>query len=113
MSALMDLWHSVLGIVTSGDYVALVIIAVIAVALGFAMQGMGGLVSATVGALALFAIATFVRGVAMAHGKGVSDLAQTDWSKLQGVTFHTLLAYAILFAIAIAVVQIIRSVVAR
>jgi hypothetical protein len=113
MSALLDLWHSVMGIVTSGDYIALVIIAVIALALGFTMQGMGSLVTTTVSALALFAVAIFIRGVATAHGKGAAALAQTDWGNLQGVTFHTVLAYAILFAIVLAVVQIIRSIVAR
>jgi hypothetical protein len=113
MSALLDLWHSVTAIVTSGDYIALVIIAVIALALGFTMQGMGSLVSSTVSALALFAVAVFIRGVATAHGKGAGALAMSDWGSLQAVTFHTLLAYAILFAIVIAVVQIIRSVVAR
>jgi hypothetical protein len=113
MSALLDLWHSVMGIVTSGDYIALVIIAVIALALGFTMQGMGSLVTTTVSALALFAVAIFIRGVATAHGKGAGTLAQTDWGNLQSVTVHTVLAYAILFAIVIAVVQIIRSVVAR
>jgi len=113
MSALLDLWHSVMGIVTSGDYIALVIIAVIALALGFTMQGMGSLVTTTVSALALFAVAIFIRGVATAHGKAAGALAQTDWGNLQAVTVHTLLAYAILFAIVLAVVQIIRSIVAR
>ena len=112
MSALLDIVHSVTGIVTSGDYIALGIIVVIALALAFATENLGSLVTATVAGLALFAVALFIRGVATAHGKGAAELAKTDWNSLQAVTFHTILAYAILFAIVIAVVQIIRSVVA-
>lgn len=113
MSALLDLWHSVLAIVTSGDWVSLGIIVVIALGMGFVTQELGSILSATVVALALFAVATYARGIVSTKGANAASLAQSDWHNLQNVTFHTLLAYAITFAIAIGVVNIVRTMVAR
>jgi len=48
-----------------------------------------------------------------AKGAHAAALAQTDWHNLQGVTVHTLLAYAITFAIVIGVVHVIRNMVQR
>jgi hypothetical protein len=114
MSELLDLWHSVLAIVTSGDYVTLAIMVVIALAAGFAMQNFGSIVTATFAALVLFALASYVRAVAMG-GKGVSasGLAESDWHNMLGLTVHSVLAYAIAFAIVIGVVHIIRQVATR
>lgn len=111
MSALLDLWHSVVGIVTAGDWITLAIMAVVALATGFMMQNIGSIVSATVGAMVVFAIATFIR--AAVGAKDAIALAQTDWHNLQAVTVHSLLAYAIAFAIVIGVVHFVRSLVMR
>jgi hypothetical protein len=113
MSALLDLWHSVLAIATSGDYVSLGIMAIIALAAGFAMQDFGSLITATVGALTIFAIAIYVRAIVSVKGASAAALAQSDWHNLLGVTFHTLLAYAISFAIVISAVRIVRTLVGR
>lgn len=111
MSALLDLWHSVVGIVTAGDWITLAIMAVVALATGFMMQNLGSLVSATIGAMVVFAIAIFIRAAISA--KDAIALAQTDWHNLQAVTVHSLLAYAIAFAIVIGVVHFVRSLVMR
>lgn len=111
MSALLDLWHSVVGIVTAGDWITLAIMAVVALATGFMMQNLGSIVSATVGAMVVFAIAIFIRAAISA--KDAIALAQTDWHNLQAVTVHSLLAYAIAFAIVIGVVHFVRSLVMR
>jgi hypothetical protein len=113
MSALLDLWHSVMGIVTSGDYVTLGIIVVIALAIGFVMQEFSSLITATIGALAIFVIAIYVRALVSVKGAGASALAQSDWHNLLGVTFHTVLAYAITFAIVITAVRLVRSLINR
>lgn len=113
MSALLDLWHSIQAIVTAGDWVSLAIMAVVALAAGLTMQNMGSIVSATVGALALFALAIFLRAAVVGGGKNLGALAQTDWHNLQAVTFHSLLAYAVAFAIVIGVVHAVRQVAAR
>jgi len=113
MSALLDIWHSVLAIVTSGDWIALAIMVVIALAIGFAMQNFGSIVTATFAALIVFALATFVREVAKVGGKNAGTLAQSDWHNLLALSVHSVLAYAIAFAIVIGVVHVVRQLVAR
>lgn len=113
MSALLDLWHSIMAIVTSGDWISLGIMVVIALAVGFVMQELGSIVSATVAALALFAVAIYVRAIVSTKGASAAALAQTDWHNLQSVTVHSLLAYAITFAIVIGVVHVVRNMVQR
>jgi hypothetical protein len=111
MSELLNLWHSITGIITSSDVVTLIIMAVVAIGAGFAMSGMGSIVTATFGALVLFGLATFVR--AAVAGKSAATLAQSDWHSLLAMQVQTLLAYAIAFAIVIAIVHTIRSAVMR
>lgn len=112
MSELMNLWHSIVGIVHSADVVTLVIMAVVAIGAGFAMQSMGSLVTATFGALVLFGLATFVRAAIGGKGNALS-LAQSDWHSLLAMQVQLLIAYAVAFAIVIAVVHAIRSAVMR
>ena len=111
MSELVSLWHSVAGIFTSSDVVTLIIMAVVAIGVGFAMQSMGSLITATVGALVLFGLATFVRAVI--GGKSATALAQADWHSLLALQVQVLLSYAIAFAVVIAVVHYVRSLVMR
>jgi hypothetical protein len=113
MSALLDLFHSVTAIVTSGDYTSLAIMAAIAIAVGYMMESFGSIITSTFVALVAFALASFVVTVAKAGGKNAGSLAQTDWNNLLGLTVHGLLAYAIAFAIVIGVVHVVRSVVMR
>jgi uncharacterized membrane protein HdeD (DUF308 family) len=116
MSAVMELLNSVIAIITSNlsahDYITLALIAVIAIAAGFMMQGMGSLVNTTVVALVVFGLALFVRGITMG-GQNAAALADKDWHALLGWSVSGLLAYAILFAVVIAVVQVVRSLVMR
>src|ERR1700674_2751961 len=84
MFVIMDIWHSINSIFTSADIVTLVIMAVIALGAGFAMQGMGSLVTATFGALVVFGLAGFVRAVTTGK-KDAMALAQSDWHSLLGL----------------------------
>jgi len=111
MSELVNLWHSIAGIFTSSDIVTLIIIAVVCIGVGFAMQGMGSLVTATFGALILFGLATYIRAVV--GGKSAMSLAQSDWHGLLALQVQVLLSYAIAFAVIIAVVHYVRSLVMR
>ena len=58
-------------------------------------------------------IAIYVRALVSVKGASASALAQSDWHNLLGVTFHTVLAYAITFAIVISVVRIVRTLINR
>lgn len=109
MTTLLDLWHSIIGIFTAGDSVTLVIMAAIALVTGYLMETFGSIVTSTFAALVLFALATYVRGVAVTGGKDAETLARTDWHYLLGLSVHHLLAYAITFAIVIAAVHLVRS----
>ena len=97
--------------ISAGDWITLGLIAVIAIAAGFMMQGMGSLVNTTVVALVVFGLALFVVGIT--KGGNAAALAESDWKALLAWQVHGLLAYTILFGVIIAVVQVIRSVVMR
>ena len=103
-----------MGIVTTSGAITLVIMAVIAIGAAFMIEGAGSLVTATVGALVVFGLATTIYAAATAKGgANWSGMPQADWAALHSVTVPILLAYAILFAIAIGVLSFIRSIVLR
>jgi len=112
MSALTDIWNNINGILHAADTITLVIMAVIALGAGFLMEGLGSLVTVTVGALVVFALAGFVREVTT-HGANAAQLAQTDWHNFLAWQVQGLIAYAVLFAVVIAVIQLLRSLVMR
>lgn len=111
MSALIDVWNTIHGIITTADMVTLAIMVVIALAAGFTMQSMSSIVTTTFVALLAFALAGYVRAVIA--GQNAAAFAQTDWHGFLSLQMLTLLAYAITFAIVIAIVHAIRSVVLR
>jgi hypothetical protein len=114
MSALTDLWHSIHGIITTADWITLAIIAIVAIAAAFMTEGLASIISATFAALVIFAVAVFARAAIMGGGKtDVATLAQNDWHGLMGWQIEMLLAYAIIFAVVIAVVSTIRNLVFR
>ena len=114
MSVVMDLWHSIVGIITTSGWITLAIMAVIAIGAAFMIEGAGSLVSATVGALIVFGLATTIYSAATAKGgANWSGMPQADWAALHSVTVPILLAYAIIFAVAIGVLNFIRSIVLR
>lgn len=113
MSAVTDLWNAIHAIISSGDWVTLAILAVVAIAMAFFSDGLGALATSTLGALVLFALALFARGAIAAGGKDVGGLAQTDWHSLMAVPLQTVLAYAIILAVIIAVVSALKSALGR
>jgi len=112
MASLMDIWHAVVAIFTAGDWISLGILVVIALAAGFVMQGFESIISTTVVALVLFGIAGYVKAVAVG-GQNAAAYAQTEWHNFLALTMQTLLAYAIAFAVIIAVVHAVRAMVIR
>jgi hypothetical protein len=112
MSALTDIWNTIHGILTTSDVIMLVIMAVIAIAVAWFSEGLGSLATAVLGALAVLGLAVFARG-AIQNGKDIGGLAQTDWHNLMIMPTQTLLSYAIIFAVVILIVGIVRSVIGR
>jgi hypothetical protein len=112
MDFLNSLWTAVQAVVTHSDMITLGIIAVIAIAAGFMMEGIGSLITVTVIALAVFGIAGYIRGVAMG-GQNASAYANQTLHNFEVVQMLTVLAYAVVFAIVIAVVNVVRQLVLR
>ena len=114
MSAITDIWHNIHGIITTSGWITLVIIAVIAIAVSFLTEGLTALVTSTFVALVAFGIVTIVRGAIAGGSKSdIGGLIQGDWHGLMTWPVQTLLAYAIIFAVIIAVVSTIRNLVLR
>ena len=108
----MEIWQSITGIFSSSDLGTLLIMAAVSVGMGLAMRRMSSIVTATVGAMLLFAVAVFVRGATVGR-KDALSLAQTDWHSLLSLQVHVLLAYAIAFGTIIALVHYVRTAVMR
>lgn len=108
MSSLIDLWNSIAAIFTSADMITLGIMAVIAIAAGFMMQGLESIITTTVIALALFGVAGYVKAVAHG-GENAAQLAQTEWHQFLGLPMQTVVAYAVAFAVVIGAINLIRS----
>ena len=108
MPFLMDIWHAIHDIVVSSDWKTLAIMAVVALGAGFVMQGFNSVVSTTVLALIAFALVEYA--VAITLGKqNASAYATADWKAFQDLHMLTLLAYALIFAVAIGVAHAARS----
>jgi len=107
----MDIWSAVHGIILTSGMIPLVLMAVIALAAGFMMQSFSSIVSATVIAMLAFAAATYA--YAVARGASAAASAEADWHSFLGLHMLTLVAYALTFAVAIAVVHTVRSLVMR
>lgn len=112
MSSLMDMWNGIVSIFGSADMITLGILIVIVLAAGFIMQGFDALVTTTVVAMILFGLAGYVRAVAL-NGQNAAQLAESQWQGFLGMTMHTLLAYAITFAVGIGIIHLIRTIVIR
>lgn len=112
MSFLMDIWHAVQGIVTTSGLMTLIVMAVIALGAGAMMQSLGSVVSTTLVALIAFALVEYVLAITLGK-QNASAYATTDWQAFQALHMLTLLAYALLFGVVIAVAHAARSLISR
>jgi hypothetical protein len=112
MSILWDIWNTIHGIVTSADWITLLIAAVVLLAAGFLMQGMEALLTTTLLAMLAFGLLGYVRAVTVGK-QNAAAYATTDWHNFATTTGLTLLAYAVVFAVVIAVVHLVRSLIFR
>ncbi len=112
MSFITDLWNSIHAIATSADAITLVIAVVIVLAAGYMLESLNGLITTTVLALLAFALAGYVRAVTVG-GQNASAYATTDWHNFLALPMLTLLSYAVAFAVVIAVVHLVRTLIAR
>lgn len=102
----------VIGVFSTGDMIQLGIMLVVMVLAGLTMPNFGSIITTTVLALVLFAVAVYVRAVAM-EGADAAQLAETTWNSFLALSVETLFTYAVAFAAVITVIFVLRSVVSR
>ncbi len=112
MSFLMDIWHAVLAIVHSSDLLTLVIMAVIAAGAGIMMSSLGSVLNTTLVALIAFALVEYALAITVGK-QNAAAYANTDWQAFQNLHMLTLLAYALMFGVVIAVAHGIRTAIGR
>jgi hypothetical protein len=108
MPYLMDIWHAIQAIVMSGDWKMLAVMAVIALAAGYTMQGLGSVLSTTVVALVAFALIEYALAITIGK-QSPSGYAAADWEAYKHLPQLTLLAYGVIFAVAIGVAHTAKS----
>jgi hypothetical protein len=109
MSALMDIWHAIQAVVTSADYWTLGAAILVVIVAGFIMESLGSLISVTLVSLIVFALLKFVLAMTIGGQHDAETLALTNWQAFVDLKMLTLLAYAVVFGVLIAVVNLIRS----
>jgi hypothetical protein len=112
MSIIWEIWNAIHGIITSADPITLGIAAVVLLAAGFMMQGIESLATTTLLAMLAFGLLGYVRAVTLGK-QNAAAFATTDWHNFASSTGLTLLAYAITFAVVIAIVNLVRGLVIR
>ncbi len=109
MSALMDIWHAIQTVVTSADYYMLGAAVLIIIIAGFLMESVRSVVPATLVALLVFVVVKFVLDMTVHGAHDLEALATTYWKGFVDLKMLALLAYTLVFAVSIGVVNVIRS----
>jgi hypothetical protein len=114
MSAISDIWHTIQGILTGPDHITLGIIVLVAIGAAFMTEGLAMIVNSTFVALIAFGVAQIIRQAVTGGSKGdITGLIQADWHALMGWQVELILAYAIIFAVLIAIFSTIRNLIFR
>ncbi len=111
MSALLQIWHAVQAVVLSADYYTLGAAVAVIIIAGFLIDGLRGIVSATLLALIAFAAVKLIIALVIGKEHDVEVLAAADWRAFVDLKMLVLLAHALIFGVLIAVVGTIRSMV--
>ena len=101
-----DLWNTIASSFSAFDGITCAIMAIIIVGAAFMMPTMAAIVTATCGALVIFAFSVFLRTVLAT--RDAPSLARADWEYVLDLPLRTLLVYATVFGVAIAAVHALR-----
>jgi membrane-bound ClpP family serine protease len=105
-SGMVDLWNTIVTSFGAFDGITYATMAIIMVGAAFMMPSTAQIVTATFGALVLFAFSVFLRAVLAA--KDAPSVARADWEYLLALPLRTLLVYAVVFGIVISAVHALR-----
>jgi hypothetical protein len=111
MFALFDIWNAIVSLVHAADPVIIGIALVVILVTGLLVKRAISLLNAVVLALIGFALIKYIIAI-FQPGANALVLAKGDWLALTHMQVQTLLAYFFVFGVLIAVVHLIRSVVA-
>lgn len=106
-----DMWDIVSRVFGGADTVSLVIMLLVVVAFGLMLHRFADIITLTVSALIIFGLLRLAYSVT--QGADPAALANTAWGDLKVMTVSDLVVYFLAFAIVIAIISTIRSVVAR
>lgn len=106
-----ELWNLAVQILSTDDWVKLVAIGVIVLAGGFFMSSFGQLLNVTSLGLIVYVVVLMVRDLMAANAPAFDVLLQQYWDAFLALDVKTLLVWFLLFAIPIAIVYGIRSLV--
>jgi|GEM_PF-1270681 len=109
MTALLAIWHAITAVALSMDYYTLGAAAVIALLAGLVLQSVKDILSVTVLALILFALAKIVLALVLTPHPDVHAVLASQWKTFVDLKMLTLVAYALFFFTVIAVVNAIRA----
>jgi hypothetical protein len=108
---MVDLWNTIASSFGAFDGITCAIMAIIIVGAAFMMPTMAAIVTATCGALVIFAFSIFLRAVLST--KDAPSLARADWEYVLALPLRTLLVYSAVFGVAIATVHALRMLLKR
>jgi hypothetical protein len=109
MSALMDIWHNIQAVATAADYYTIGAAVLIVIIAGFLMEGLRSVVPTTLVALLAFVLVKMALAMTVGGSHDIEALATADWKAFVDLKMLVLVAYAVIFAVSIAVVNVIRS----
>lgn len=109
MSVLLEVWHTILTIVTSADAFTLSLIALLGVAAAFAMDRVHSFTGTTLAALLLFGLAKFALALGAHPERDIERIAAELWQSFATMPMLVFSAYAVIFAAIIGAVAIIRA----
>jgi hypothetical protein len=112
MFALYDIWHAVVSLVHAADPIAIGIALVVVLVAGLLLKKFSDLLNATTLALIGYALVKYIVAI-FQPGANALTLAKSCWLNFTHLAILTLLAYLFVFGVLIAVVHLIRSVVAK
>ena len=101
-----DVSYTVTATFGTFDGITYAMMAIIVVGAAYMMPGMSAVVTATVGALSVFAFSIFLRAL-LAPGNAAT-VAHDDWNYMLGLPVGMLLVYAAVFGFAITAVHALR-----
>jgi hypothetical protein len=105
----MDIWHAIQAVVTSADYFTLGAAILIVIIAGFLMESVRSVVPVTIAALLAFVVVKFVLDMTVHGARDLEVLATGYWKGFVDLKMLVLLAHALVFAVLIGVVNVIRS----